>query len=590
MPDASRFFRWYIAASAALTLLDVAAMSLLALIISGVVQDKPMSIPILGTFDQEATPWLVLAACFLIVLKSGFSLLLHWVATRRFGRAEYEIGRRLLRAYIHSSWEQRSKRTTAEITRIADTGIARSIAGLVLPVALIPGYALTCALLFAVLLIAQPVTAIVALVYLSIVALVVSKVITRRALEASQTNLEYGYRVAILVTEMVEAIKELTLRNKLGQVATAADQRRIHAVRARANSSFLIVIPRYSYEAALIGGFALVGLVTYLFSGWTGAVAAIALFAATGFRLVPAIAGLQASILDATASIPSTLEVINDIRSAEENQSESQESSDVAVLPEKPAMLTLKNVEFRYPGASEPVLRELDLEIALGSSLGIVGPSGAGKSTLIDMLLGLSSPTGGTIEIDGVPVVDVMHAWRSRIGYVPQRVALFDGSIAQNVALTWDDDLDREKVREVLEKAQLLSLVESRDKGIDERIGERGVSLSGGQQQRLGIARALYSNPLVLVLDEATSSLDAKTEDDVLKSLKALQGEITLIAVAHRISTIKDYAQICYLDQGQILGKDTFQGLADSLPQFGLQVALAGLGGSGLIADDAQSI
>lgn len=590
MPDASKFFGWYIAATSLLTLLDVAAMSLLALIISGVVQGKPMSIPLLGTFDQEATPWLVLAACFLIILKSALALLLHWIATRRFGRAEFEIGRRLLRAYIHSSWEERSKRTTAEITRIADTGIARSIAGLVLPVALIPGYALTCTLLFGVLLVSQPLTAVIAIVYLSLVALVVSKVITRRALEASQTNLEYGYRVAILVTEMVEAIKELTLRDKLGQVATAADQRRIHAVRARANSSFLIVIPRYSFEAALIGGFALVGLVTYLFSGWSGAVAAIALFAATGFRLVPAIAGLQSSILDATASLPSTLEVINDIRTAEANQAESQESDDAAQLPVEPKSLTLTNVEFRYPSASSPVLQGLDLEIPLGSSLGIVGPSGAGKSTLIDLLLGLSSPTGGRIEVDGIPITDVVHAWRSRIGYVPQRVALFDGTIAQNVALTWDDDLDRDKVLEVLEKAQLLSMVDERSKGIDERIGERGVSLSGGQQQRLGIARALYSDPLVLVLDEATSSLDAKTEDDVLKSIKALQGEVTLIAVAHRISTIKDYAQICYLDNGRILGKDTFAGLAESLPQFGLQVALAGLGGRTLIADDPDSI
>src|SRR5690606_3887852 len=129
------------------------------------------------------------------------------------------------------------------------------------------------------------------------------------------------------------------------------------------------------------------------------------------------------------------------------------------------------------------------------------------------------------------------HGWRRRVGYVPQRVALFDGTIGQNVALTWNEDYDREKVAEVLEKAQLTSLLESRAQGIDARIGERGVSLSGGQQQRLGIARALYSDPLVLVLDEATSSLDTKTEDDVVRAIRGLIGEVTLIAVAHRIST-----------------------------------------------------
>jgi ABC-type multidrug transport system fused ATPase/permease subunit len=158
-------------------------------------------------------------------------------------------------------------------------------------------------------------------------------------------------------------------------------------------------------------------------------------------------------------------------------------------------------------------------------------------------------------------------------------VALFDGTIAQNVALTWDDDFDRAKVIEALERAQLGSLVDSRDGGIDAKIGERGFSLSGGQQQRLGIARALYSNPLVLVLDEATSSLDTKTEDDVTQAIRSLRGEVTLISVAHRLSTIKDYDQICYLEDGRIIGSGSFTALAQQLPAFGEQVALAGLSG-----------
>src|SRR5690606_10223730 len=145
-------------------------------------------------------------------------------------------------------------------------------------------------------------------------------------------------------------------------------------------------------------------------------------------------------------------------------------------------------------------------------------------------------------------------------------------SIAQNVALTWDDDIDIDRLERALERAQLSSLVSSREGGIHARIGERGVSLSGGQQQRLGIARALYSDPLVLVLDEATRSLDTKTEDDVTQSVRALRGEITLIAVAHRISTIKDFDRIAYVDGGKVLGIDSFDALARTLPQFGLQV------------------
>jgi ATP-binding cassette subfamily C protein len=219
----------------------------------------------------------------------------------------------------------------------------------------------------------------------------------------------------------------------------------------------------------------------------------------------------------------------------------------------------------------------MSVDIPLGSSLGIVGPSGAGKSTLIDLLLGLSVPSSGAILIDGHPLNSVLRQWRGRVGYVPQRVALFDGTIAQNVALTWSDEIDRERVQTALERAQLGSLIASRGAGIDERIGERGVSLSGGQQQRLGIARALYTDPLVLVLDEATSSLDTKTEDEVTKSIKALQGEVTLISVAHRLSTIKDYDRICYVDEGVIVSQGSFREVAAELPSFAEQVFLAGL-------------
>jgi ABC-type bacteriocin/lantibiotic exporter with double-glycine peptidase domain len=321
----------------------------------------------------------------------------------------------------------------------------------------------------------------------------------------------------------------------------------------------------------------LVGGVSYAVGGLSAAVVSVALFAAAGIRLIPSLTGIQSSVISATTSVHWVRDVVADLRGAELSGTDALSGLDAAELPKHPHRLALRGIEFRYPMGTESVLYGLDLDIPLGSSLGIVGPSGSGKSTLIDLLLGLRTPTSGRIDIDGISLPDIVHAWRSRIGYVPQRVTLFDGSIAQNVALTWDDDYDRDKVIEVIEKAQLGSLVASRKKGIDERIGERGMSLSGGQQQRLGIARALYSDPLVLVLDEATSSLDTKTEDDIVQALKALHGEMTIIAVAHRISTIKDYDQICYLDHGRILGTGAFRELAASLPQFGLQVQLAGL-------------
>lgn len=580
LPGRARLFLWlYMGATGVLSLFDVAAMSILALTITAVAGGTGVSLPVVGDLPPDSSVALILVACALIIIKSALAVWVHKIATRQFAIYELEIGIRLFRAYISSTWEERSKRSTIEFTRIADTGISVAISGMILSLLTVPGNVLTIVLTMAVLVVAQPVTALLALVYLGIVALILNQIVSRRTLEAANTDLAVSHRIARLLTEMVESLKELTLRNRLDDIQDVVAGHRREAVQARARKAFLSVIPRYGYEAALIGGFVLIGGVAYVRGGMTAAVVAIAMFATAGMRLIPALTGIQSAMISASASVPWVRDVVDDLRGAEANPRDALAGTDAAPLPQSPKVLEIRDLTFQYPTAAEPVLRNVHLTIPLGSTLGVVGPSGSGKSTLIDLLLGLRSPSSGQLAIDGTPLDEVIHAWRSRIGYVPQRVTLFDGTIGQNIALTWDDDYDRDKVLEVIEKAQLTSLIDDREHGIDERIGERGGTLSGGQQQRLGIARALYSDPLVLVLDEATSALDTKTEDDVVQALKSLQGEVTIVAVAHRISTIKDYDQICYLDQGTVLGIGSFHELAQKVPQFGLQVSLAGLDG-----------
>ncbi|GAA2920849.1 ATP-binding cassette subfamily C protein [Microbacterium keratanolyticum] len=577
---AQRYFVGYMIVTTLITALDVIAMSLLALLIAPALSGGSLTLPIIGTVKQEDIALVALGACVLIILKSALTIVVHWFATRRFAKYELEIGDRMFKAYINSSWEERSKRSVAEITRIADGGIANTMAGFILPLMRVPSSIFTFVLIIVVLFVADPMTSIIALVYLTLIAVIVHFIVTKRALEAAQVNLTYSYRVAILMTEMIEALKELSLRNRLSEVSELVTTNRHKSVRARANGSFLGVVPGFVFESALIGGVILIGGVAFVQGGLAGALSSVALFAATGFRLIPAINGIQGGIVQAVATIPSARDVIGDLTAAEEDMRVSQAPADTAELAENPRELRLTDVRFRYPKAEEDVIRGMSLEIPLGSSLGIVGPSGAGKSTLIDLLLGLSQASEGAITIDGNPLKSVLRQWRGRVGYVPQRVALFDGTIAQNVALTWTDEVDEERVMHALKRAQLSSLVDTRAGGIHERIGERGVSLSGGQQQRLGIARALYADPLVLVLDEATSSLDTKTEDEVTKSIRQLQGEVTLISVAHRLSTIKDYDRICYVDEGVIKASGTFSEVAASLPEFAEQVLLAGLSGA----------
>lgn len=574
---ARRFLAGYVVATVFVTGLDVVSMTLLAVIIGPAISGGAVSLPFVGVVDSGVVPFVVFFSLVLIIVKSLLGFLMHWVTTRRFSRYEKELGDRFFAAYINSSWEERSKRSAPEVTRIADAGIANTIAGFVLPLTRVPSFVLTFVAVLGVLVVVEPVTSLIALCYLSVVAFLVNRVVTRRALEAGRVNLDFSYRIANLMTEMIDALKELTLRGKLDEVAGLVGRNRERAVRARANGTILSFLPGFSFEAALIGGVMLVGASSFLQSGMQAALASVALFAATGFRLIPALTGLQGSFVQASASSSFAQDVVTDLTSTARDMQVSRVPEDSAVLPAAPKLLSLRDVSFTYAGASSSVLSDLNLDVPLGSSVGVVGPSGAGKSTLVDVLLGLSEPCGGSVLIDGVPLRHVLRAWRSRVGYVPQRVALFAGSIAQNVALSWEGNVDRERVVKALERAQLMSLVAERPSGIDELVGERGVLLSGGQQQRLGIARALYSDPFVLVLDEATSSLDTKTEDEVSRAIRELQGEVTLISVAHRLSTIKDYSQICYLDGGRIVASGSFADVARQHPPFAEQVALAGL-------------
>ncbi len=578
MPKGAKpFYIWYSIATGALALLDTAALALIVLVMTPLVTGQPIVLPVIGEIPAEYTVYIVIIVCGLFILKGVLAIGMHWIATRRFARYELEIGDRLFRSFAHSPWEERSKLSTAEITRVVDGAMASTNLSFILPVSQIPTNALTFVSVLTVLIVAQPLTALIALVYLSLVSLVLLVAVTKRARTAGQHNRKFVYRVARIMTEIMDALKEITLRGKLDEVGDVISQNRARATRARANLSFLAILPKYTYEAALIGGFLLVGGAAYLTGGPEAAVVSIGLFAATGFRMIPALNAVQASFNSASATEAYAKDVIKYLRAAESGERALESTrEDTAVLPVRPRSLTLSNVSFRYASAEQDVLKDISIDIPFGSRLAIVGPSGAGKSTLVDLVLGLSVPTGGEIRIDELPLEDVLRQWRSRVGYVPQRVSLFDASIAQNVALTWSDGFDAERVRSSLEKAQLDELL-SRPRGVNELIGERGSSISGGQQQRLGIARALYSDPLVLVLDEATSALDTRTEARVTESMGSLQGEVTFVSVAHRLSTIRNYDQICYLEDGRILGCGTFEELVELVPAFAVQAALAGL-------------
>jgi ABC-type multidrug transport system fused ATPase/permease subunit len=239
-------------------------------------------------------------------------------------------------------------------------------------------------------------------------------------------------------------------------------------------------------------------------------------------------------------------------------------------------IISVKNLTFSYPETDQIVLEEINFSIEAGQFVAIVGQSGAGKSTLVDLLLGMYEPTSGNIKVSGLPPREAVKTWPGVISYVPQDIAIIDGTIAKNIALQ-DSDQQKNQIHTSLDRAHLLDDVMAMDNKLNEVVGERGTRLSGGQRQRLGIARALYTNPEMIIFDEATSSLDPITEKSVTDAIYNKKSGVTLIVIAHRLSTVRNADLVILLDQGRLIAKGTFDEVRSLAPKFNEQAKLVNL-------------
>jgi ABC-type multidrug transport system fused ATPase/permease subunit len=574
---AQRFLTFYSFALALLSFLDGAALALLALAISPLATGGAVSLPVVGEIDSGGVIALIAVICGLIITKSVLAVLLLWRTTRTFSRFELELGARLFSAYVRSPWVERLSKNTSDIVRTTDSSVAATLSGFVLPASTLLGEIMTSITLVAVLAVAQPLIAVVTILYLGTLGLVLYFVVTRRVRSAGRVIVRYSLSSTRLITEMIGALKEVTLRNAAESVSEVVRGNRERVTRARANVQFLNQIPRYALDSGIIGGFVVVGGVGYLTGGMVGATTAVALFGLAGFRMAPSLVRFQGIVSQLNVNRAHAERVLNELRTAENAHARATEGRASLPLPEKPTALEFTEVSFRYSDVSPLALDHVDLKIPFGSTVSFVGASGAGKSTVVDLVLGLIDPTSGVIAIDGRSLGDYTTSWRDHVAYVPQDVSIFDSTIAQNVALTWKNDYDPDRVRYALERAQLLEMVDNRFGGIEGRVGERGLALSGGLRQRLGIARALYVEPLVLVMDEATSALDTATEAAVTAAIRSLRGSMTIVTVAHRLSTVVDSDIVFFMSRGKVAASGTFRELVRDVPEFAQQAALAGL-------------
>jgi len=573
--DGRRFLWTYSWLLASLAVFDAAALALLALVLGPAATGDPVVLPLLGELDGAGMIWAIGVICAIMILKGILAVLVTWWATRRIPSYQVLIGDRLLRAFLAAPWRDRLRKNSTQIMRFADSGVDATINSFLLPGATLLGEVVNLIVVIATLAIVQPLLAVTTLAYLVLLAAVLFFWIARKARTAGEVSVTNSIRTSRLILELIGSMKEITLRNKESEVADVVTETRTAGAKARANIYFLGQLPRYALEAGLVGGFVVIGAVGFLLGGVEQAVTAVGLFALAGFRVAPSVIRFQSELSGMIAAAEFPRQVLLEIADAERSTVDLLPGD--GVVPRSGASIRAEGVTFCYKPDAEPAVRNVTLEIPFGSTVAFVGASGSGKSTMVDLLLSLLEPTSGEIAIGGVPLGDIRRSWRSSVGYVPQEVTLFDATIAQNVALTWGDEYDGDQVRRALERAQLWDLVVARLGGIEARVGERGMALSGGQRQRLGIARALYPNPRVLVMDEATSALDTQTEAMVTEAISGIGSDVTKIVVAHRLSTIQHADRIFFMRGGELAGEGTFDELVSRFPDFADQARLAGL-------------
>jgi len=519
---------------------------------------------------------------FMVALGIGFLALtllanainlLGALAMNRFAHAiGSHFSAQLFDEYLHRDYLFHCRSNSATLLANVTWEVTRATTGILLSAALLGTSVVTGVMIVASVCVVDPQIAgsaalVLAGCYVSIYMLARRRLLANGVLESSHI----AQRTRI-VNESLGAIKEITLlgQQELFSARFAHSSRTL--ARVAANTQAIAQSPRNILEVIAIGG--LVGISLLLIDRGAGSGPRLAQLAFLGFaayRLLPALQQIYHSTVKIRADRVAFVRLAEDLREARRpRERPSGESADSPWRGRPRTDIRLQGVSFRYAADRPPAIREATLCIRAGAFVGIAGASGSGKTTLADLILGLLVPASGNIEVDGVALEGAHRRhWQANVAYVPQEIVLLDASFAENIALGVPvEQIDPQRVRQAARLAQLDRYVEALPQGYAATVGERGVRLSGGQRQRIGIARALYREASVLVMDEATNALDRLTESEIIATLQAFRGERTVILITHRLDTLRQCDQIFELDNGTLIDSGTYGELRLRSAQF----------------------
>ncbi len=515
--------------------------------------------------DLELIYITIIAIILVYVVKNAFLMLSSFIQIRFRFRFQKDLSVKILSAYMKRPYTFFLDVNSSEVLR----GITSDVAGVntiinnlfqgvmhILTIILIAVYLISLDWILAIGML------FIALMCFLLIALSTRKKIQKMGKVLREVNAEQMK----YVTQAVNGIKEFSVMQKRSFFVDKYEEAYDKKIKADIKYNFTLEYPARIIETTcIVGLFAVICFRLIVGIDIVDFIAKLGAFAVAAFKILPSISAISQYMTGIIYFKPSLVGIYDNIFSAEEyNDMLEKYYSNNKILDEEvqgkknfKQILEVDNVSWKYKSSKEYIFQKLNLSIIKGESVAFIGTSGAGKTTLADMILGLLPPQEGKIMMDGTNIYAIPQRWSEIISYVPQNVYMIDDTIKSNIALGSEErDIDDELIWEVLEKAQLKEYIQGLPEGINTIVGERGMKLSGGQKQRIAIARALYTRPQILVLDEATSALDSETEEAVMQAIETLHGSITMIIVAHRLTTIQKCDKVYKITNGQAILQD----------------------------------
>lgn len=525
-------------------------------------QNKFYIRPIVNLFQIKDSNILIYIVCggiiVIYVIKNAFSIFYLWLVKKYTFKINRELGTRVMESYMAQGYIFFVDNNSAKLLRgisgdvAAVDAIVSSLFNLVIK-------AITILAIGVYILAMEPFIAISLMLLSGLCVLLIQIFFKKSMLKYGELRREASWTYTQTCLEMIQGIKEVLVMGReeyfKKKFVDSVNENNKYTLKIEMATT----MPAYIIETASIVGLLLALILQVTYRGFSAdTILNLSAIAVGAFRILPSVGAISSTFNSIRSQIPSfnvsyeTIKIVNELETDLRTQQKRREFYEGDI--ELRNGLTIENVFYKYPDTSEYILKDVSLEIRAKSSIGLIGTSGAGKSTFVDVLLGLLEPESGQILFDGIDIETLGKHWNRNIGYVPQSIYLVDGNIRANIAFGIPEkEIDDEEIWRALEMAQLSEFVKAQPKGLDTRVGEWGIKFSGGQRQRVAIARALYANPEILVLDEATAALDNETESALMEAIDALQGEKTLIVVAHRLTTIKRCDYIYEVKDGKLI-------------------------------------